>query len=193
MTTSAIASHPEVESIECVELVPGLKDAAVFYRDLNRNVAEDPRLKIISGDGRHYLQRTSNTYDLISCDPTHPILGSGNLYTREYFMLCRKHLNPGGVVSQYLPLHKLRTRELMGIIGTFHSVFPNSTVWLGHNHAVLLGSLDPIQIDFEQWSASVAEIGQDPNFYIEPYHLAATLVLDGPTIDRLVREAKSTR
>jgi spermidine synthase len=190
VTTSAIASHPEVESIECVELVAGLRDAAVFYRDLNQNVVDDPRLKIISGDGRHYLQQTSNTYDLISCDPTHPILGSGSLYTKDYFELCRKHLNPGGVVSQYLPLHKLRTEEFMGIISTFYSVFPNCAVWLGNIHAVLLGSINPIQIDFEQWSARVARFGQDPNFYSEPYHLAATMVLDGPTIARLGSRSK---
>lgn len=190
VTTSAIASHPEVESIDCVELVAGLKDAAVFYRDLNRNVVEDPRLKIIPGDGRHYLQQTANTYDLISCDPTHPILGSGNLYTRDYFELCRKHLNPGGAISQYLPLHKLRTKEFMGIINTFHSVFPNCVVWLANYHAVLLGSLDPIKIDFEQWSARIAQLGQDPDFYIEPYHLAATMILDGPTIARLGTHSK---
>ena len=190
VTTSAIASHPEVESIECVELVAGLKDAARFYSDLNRNVVADPRLKIISGDGRHYLQLTERKYDLISCDPTHPILGSGNLYTKDYFELCRQHLNPGGVVSQYLPLHKLRTEEFMGIISTFYSVFPNCTVWLGHYHAVLLGSVEPINIDFERWSARVAQLGQDPNFYIEPYHLAATMVLDGATIGRLGAASK---
>jgi spermidine synthase len=190
VTTSAIASHSEVELIECVELVAGLKDAATFYRDLNHNVVVDPRLKIISGDGRHYLQQTPNTYDLISCDPTHPILGSGNLYTKDYFELCRKHLNPGGVVSQYLPLHKLRTKEFMGIISTFHSVFPNCVVWLGNIHAVLLGSIDPIKIDFEQWSARVAKLRQDPDFYCDPYHLAATMVLDGPTIARLGSHSK---
>ena len=185
VTTSAIASHPEVESIECVELVAGLKDAAVYYRDLNRDVVSDPRLTIMTGDGRHYLQRTSNTYDLISCDPTHPILGSGNLYTREYFELCREHLNPGGKVSQYLPLHKLRVEELMGIICTFHDVFPNGTVWLGHYHALLLGSLDPLVIDFTDWEARIGRTVEDEYFYAEPYHLAATLALDSRTIDSL--------
>jgi len=186
VTTSAIASHPEVEQIECVELVEGLRDAAMYYRDLNHNVVEDPRLKIISGDGRHYLQRTSKKYDLISCDPTHPILGSGNLYTRDYFNLCREHLNPGGMVSQYLPLHKLRTEDLLGIIATFHSEFPHCTVWLGHYHAMLLGSLEPMQIDFNQWAANVSSMGKDAHFYSNPYHLAATLSLDGPAIERLV-------
>ncbi|MFH1844255.1 MAG: hypothetical protein ABIF77_13710, partial [bacterium] len=190
VTTAAIAAHPEVESIDCVELVAGLRDAAVYYRELNRNVVADPRLKIIAGDGRHYLQLTSKKYDLISCDPTHPILGSGNLYTREYFTLCREHLNPGGMVSQYLPLHKLRTEEFLGLIATFHAVFPHCTVWLGHYHAVLLGSLDPIRVDFADWAARIDAVGRDDRFYLDPYHLAATLVLDGAAIERLATDSE---
>ncbi len=185
VTTSAIASHASVKSIDCVELVEGLLDAAVYYEDLNRGVAQDPRLRLIPGDGRHHLQRTAKRYDLISCDPTHPILGSGNLYTRDYFELCREHLKPGGVVSQYLPLHKLRQRELLGIIATFHSVFPDCTVWLGHSHAMLLGALAPISIDYADWRARLEEIGGDSHFYLDPHHLAATLALSSETIAAL--------
>jgi len=185
VTTSAIAQHPEVQSIECVELVPGLRDAARYYRELNSGVVDDPRLEIIPGDGRHYLQTADRKYDLISCDPTHPILGSGALYTADYFQQCREHLKPGGMVSQYLPLHKLRPEEFLGIVATFHSVFPNSTLWLGHYHAVLLGGLDPLETPFEDWADEVAALGQDNNFYLNAYHLAATLVLDGPAIAEL--------
>ncbi len=185
VTTSAIASHPEVKSIECVELVPGLQKAAKYYQDLNHGIVDDPRLKIISGDGRHYLQTTPRKYDLISCDPTHPILGSGSLYTADYFEQCRDHLKPGGMVSQYLPLHKLRPEEFLGIIKTFESVFPHSTVWLGHYHAVLLGGLNSLQTDFATWEENVKKLGQDPHFYVNAYHLAATLMLDGPTIHKL--------
>lgn len=185
VTTSAIAAHPEVRSITCVELVPGLKEAATHYRELNRDVVADPRLTIVQGDGRRRLQASAQKYDLISCDPTHPVLGSGNLYTREYFELCRSRLNPGGLVSQYLPLHKLRAEELMGLIATFHDVFPDCAVWLGHYHAVLLGSTAPLRVDFGEWSARAAALGQDPTFYGDPYHLAATLVLDGAAISRL--------
>ncbi len=185
VTTSAIASHPEVKSIECVELVPGLQKAAQYYRDLNHGIVDDKRLKIIPGDGRHYLQTSTRKYDLISCDPTHPILGSGSLYTADYFQQCRDHLNPGGMVSQYLPLHKLRPEEFLGIIKTFQSVFPNSSVWLGHYHAVLLGGLNPLDIDFSAWEENVNKLGKDEHFYVNAYHLAATLMLDGDTISRL--------
>ena len=182
VTTSAIASHPEVESISCIELVAGLKDAAHYYSGLNNNIQNDPRLKVIPGDGRHYLQTTANKYDLISSDPTHPILGSGSLYTKEYFELCREKLNPGGMVSQYLPLHKLLPDDFLGIIKTFHSVFPSATVWLGQSHAVLLGSNGPLKVDFGQWSEKIAESVRDPYFYNNPYHLAACLVLDSAGI-----------
>lgn len=182
VTTSAIASHPEVEHIDCIELVTGLKDAAHYYSGLNNNIQNDKRLKVIAGDGRHYLQATGKKYDLISSDPTHPILGSGSLYTREYFELCKSKLNQGGMVSQYLPLHKLLPEDFQGIIKTFHSVFPHSTVWLGHNHAVLLGVNGPLSIDFNKWSARIEASAKDPYFYNNPYHLAACLVLDGTAI-----------
>lgn len=185
VTTSAIASHPEVEKIECVELVEGLKDAAVYYRQRNHDVVKDPRLNIRSGDGRHFLQKTNQQFDLISCDPTHPILGSGNLYTRDYFELCRDHLNEGGMVSQYLPLHKLRQDDLVGIMATFHEVFPHSSIWLGHYHAVLLGSNQPLDFNFARWSEQVNALEKDNDFYIDPHHLAATLLFDSQGLEKL--------
>jgi len=183
VTTSTIASHPEVKTIDCIELAGGLKRAASFYRDININIISDARLNFIQGDGRHYLQLTSKKYDLISSDPTHPILGSANLYSKEYFKLCKSHLNPGGMVSQYLPLHKLNPEDFQGIIKTFHSVFTDATVWLGHTHAILIGSDKPIKIDFVDWENNISKIGKDPVFYTNPYYMAATLMLDSKVIE----------
>jgi len=182
VTTATIASHSEVKSIDCIELAAGLKEAAKFYKDINNDVINDKRLRFIPGDGRHFLQQTSKKYDLISSDPTHPILGSANLYSHEYFELCRAHLNKGGMVSQYLPLHKLTPENFQGIIKTFYKSFPNTTVWLGHTHAILIGAIDPVKIDFNSWQNNISEIGRDPVFYSNPYHLAAGLMLDGNTI-----------
>lgn len=190
VTASAIAAHPGLEVLECAELVPGLREAASHYRDLNRDVAHDPRLRLAPGDGRRHLQRSSGHYDLISCDPTHPILGSGALYTREWFELCRNRLAPGGMLSQYLPLHKLGERELLGIIRTFHEAFPEGSVWLGQYHAVLLGTTEPLRIDFAQWAARAGGLGRDQTFHTEPHHLASLLVLDAAAVARLTAGAR---
>lgn len=182
VTTAAVASHREVKRIDCVELVSGLKGVAYFYSDLNHGIERDPRLKVHSGDGRHFLQSTSRKFDLITTDPTHPILGSASLYTREYFQLCRDHLRPGGMISQYLPLHKLLPDDFKGILRTFREVFPECTVWLGHYHAVLLGFTGEATIDFRAWSERMAAMEPDIWFYNNPYALAATLSLDGAAI-----------
>lgn len=183
VTTSAIASHSEVKSIDCVELVKGLTKTAHYYDGLNHNVILDPRLKVMEGDGRYFLQKTNKKYDLISSDPTHPLLGSGNLYTKEYFELCKERLNDGGMVSQYLPLHKLRLQDLLGIIKTFHAVFPNATVWMGHYHAVLLGQKSNNKIDFITWQRVTSTIN-DMYLYTEPYHIAASLIQNSESINR---------
>jgi spermidine synthase len=185
VTTSAIADHPEVQRIDCVELVPGLQQAAVHYKERNRNVLEDPRLTIHGGDGRNFLLRSGKQYDLISCDPTHPILGSGNLYTRDYFELCLEHLSPGGMVSQYLPLHKLRSQDLLGIMATFAEVFPHTTIWLGHYHAVLIGGRQDPDLDFVRWRDRIQALPPDNDFLLDPHHLAATFMLDGEALRAL--------
>ena len=190
VTTSAIASHPEVKHIDCVELIPVLVNSAFNYKEFNSGIYNDKRLNIIPGDGRHYLQATEKKYDLISCDPTHPVLGSGNLYTQEYFKQVYEHLNPAGMVSQYLPLHKLRLEDLLGIIKTFHSVFNNSTVWLGQYHAILLGKKEAGKIDFNYWKKEVTQMPNDDFFYFEPYHIAANIIFDSEKIEEFSNNIK---
>lgn len=190
VSTSAIAEHNEVKNIDCVELVPGLVETAKFYSKFNHNVYKDKRLDIIPGDGRHFLQMSSKKYDLISCDPTHPVLGSGNLYTKEYFHQVYNRLKPGGMVSQYLPLHKLRLQDLQGIIKTFHSVFPNASVWLGQYHAILISQKNNGKINFQRWKRKVNQMPKDDFFYLNPYHIAANVVLDSKSIQEFPEDIR---
>lgn len=190
VTTSAIASHVEVQQIDCVELVPELTQYAFHYSDFNFDVQNDKRFNLISGDGRHFLELTTNKYDLISCDPTHPILGSGNLYTKEYFELCSKKLTDTGFLSQYLPLHKLRTEELLGILKTVHSVFPNTCIWLGQYHAVILSSKSDKKIDFKAWENRINLQDKDDFFYLDAYHIAANLFFSSEKISELTVTSK---
>jgi len=184
VTTSTVLQHREVRSVECVELAEELKEAAGFYKELNNDVVNDPRLLIIGDDGRHYLQMTDKKYDLISSDPTHPVLGSGGLYSKEYFQLCYDHLSDDGMVTQYLPLHKLLPKDYEGIIKTFNSVFENTTVWLGHTHTLLVGTKKPLKIDFADFKAKAALV-QDQYLYNNPYSLASFLVFDKNSLSRI--------
>ncbi len=184
VTTSTVLMHPEVRKVTCVELAEELKEAAVLYSDINNNVVNDPRLTIIGNDGRHFLQNSEDRYDLISSDPTHPVLGSGNLYSREYFQLCYDHLSEDGMVTQYLPMHKLLFKDYAGIIKTFNSVFDNTTVWLGHTHTIIVGTKKPLSIDFADFSKKASQIN-DIYLYNDPYSLASFLILDSKSIEKM--------
>ncbi|NIM13481.1 MAG: hypothetical protein GTO45_15320 [Candidatus Aminicenantes bacterium] len=183
ITTSAVAQHP-LDDIDCVEICPGVREAAPLFERFNRKVWQNPKVNFIAGDGRNYLLVTRKKYDIISCDPVHPGLGSGSLYSKEYFDLCKKRMKPGGVISQYLPLHKLTLNDLKTLLTTFYSVFPHSMVWVAQTHGVLIGSPQELHLSFNDIWAVVSRI--DDPFFKDSYLLASTLLLNQAGIKTFV-------
>jgi len=60
---------------------------------------------VVIDDGRRYLERTTQQYDLITIDPPPPVeaAGSSMLYSEEFYAAARKRLRPGGILAQWLP------------------------------------------------------------------------------------------
>lgn len=181
--TTACLEKGGVLNIDCVEIAPAVRRAAIYFQDYNHRVFQSPRVSFIAGDGRHYLFLTKKQYDVISCDPTHPILGCGTLYTRQYFELLRQRLKPGGVACQYLPLHKVTPADFRSLVRTFASVFPRTTVWLGHSHGILMGTDQSGRVDFKRIREFLQEIGDE--IIDDPYAFVMALVLDSTGAQRL--------
>jgi spermidine synthase len=131
VTSGSFVTHPSVERIVICEIEPLIpKAVAKFFTAQNYNVLEDPRVEVIYDDARHYLLTTGEKFDVITSDPIHPwVKGAAALYTREYFELVRRHLNPGGVVSQWVPLYQSSMDVVKSELATFFEVFPGGTVW----------------------------------------------------------------
>ncbi len=182
ITTSAIIRYAPKE-IDCVEICPGLREASKYFTNFNNYIFNNPVVNFVPNDGRNFLLLSDKKYDIISCDPTHPILGSGSLYTKEYFLLCKEHLTENGVVCQYLPFHKLSPEEFRTLIKTFAEVFPYTSIWLGYSHGVLVGTKKPQIVGFEILKNVRDEILNDP------YLLAVSFVLDENAIKKLCTKA----
>jgi tetratricopeptide (TPR) repeat protein len=73
--------------------------------------------------------------------------GVSTFYTAEYYELCLKHLKPGGMVSQWVPLHSLNPEVVRSLIATFTSVFPHYTAWFINADVFLIGSNEPLKLD----------------------------------------------
>jgi spermidine synthase len=131
VTAGSFVTHPGVERIVICEIEPLIpRVVARFFGPENHNVLEDPRVTVVYDDARHYLLTTRETFDVITSDPIHPwVKGAAALYTREYFDLCKRRLNPGGVVSQWVPLYETTGEAVRSELATFLAAFPEGTVW----------------------------------------------------------------
>src|SRR5208337_5421939 len=122
---------------------------AGFFEVENYGVVHDSRTKLVYDDARHFLLTTHDKFDIITSDPIHPwVKGSATLYSKEYFELVREHLNPGGVVTQWVPLYESDADVVKSEIATFFEVFPNGSVWAnelngGGYDVFLLGQAEP--------------------------------------------------
>ncbi|MEW6682440.1 MAG: fused MFS/spermidine synthase [Nitrospirota bacterium] len=154
ITAGVFTRYPGIERIVIVEIEPAVAAASgVYFRDENYDVLNDPRTELIYDDARHYITTTKDTFDLITTDPIHPwTKGAAALYTREFFQLGRAHLNPGGFISQWVPLYETSAAAVKSQVGTFLEVFPYGSIWnseidLKGYDVTLLGHVEPLVID----------------------------------------------
>ena len=88
-----VRDYPSVK-VDAVEIDPAVIRIAKSYF----YVKEGPRLTLHEADGRQFLRRTNQKWDLILLDAYYADTVPFFLTTREFFTIAKAHLNPGGVL-----------------------------------------------------------------------------------------------
>jgi spermidine synthase len=123
--------------VDIVELSPSVVAAAPFFEVANAGVLRQPNAHLFLDDGRNFLLRNRQPYDVITADVIHPYdAGATNLYSVEYFSLVAHSLTPNGIMVQWVSPGTAFEHSL--IIRTFLQAFPYATLWLGGD--LLIGS-----------------------------------------------------
>ena len=107
-----------------VELVPSVPKAFSFFHP-NSEALHSPLANIIIDDGRRFLRRTDEKFDLITVDPPPPLdaAASGMLYSVEFYQEAKKHLGEKGLLQQWW--YDTQDKWLFeAAIRTMKSVFP---------------------------------------------------------------------
>lgn len=88
-----------------IELVPSVVKAFGFYHADAAEALRNPRGRVVIDDGRRFLDRTRETFDIIVVDPPPPVeaAGSSLLYSRQFHEAVRLRLKPGGVFQTWFP------------------------------------------------------------------------------------------
>ncbi len=157
-TTVRSASRYPVENgtmdIRAVDIMPRVFDGFKYFHDDAEQIIALPNVHLYADDGRNFLLVHHERYDVITIDPAPPVYSAGtvNLYTREFFELCKSRLNKNGIICVWLPAAPLS--ESIMIMKTFVNTFPGASLWgaLGHSGFYLIGG----HRSFDQTDESLA-------------------------------------
>ena len=116
---------------------------------------DDPRVRVLTEDGRNHLFASSETFDVIVADLFVPWkAGVGSLYSLEHYQVARTRLRDGGLYVQWLPLYQMSREDVSVIARTMVEVFSRVTVWrgilaTGFETAALVGHQTPQPLELD--------------------------------------------
>ncbi|HJZ72523.1 MAG TPA: hypothetical protein VKE51_12345 [Vicinamibacterales bacterium] len=131
VTAAAVLDIPSLTSLDVVEISPAIAAASdIVYAD-GGHPLRDRRVRLHVEDGRFFLQRTRDRFDLITGEPPPPRTpGAVNIYTEEYFRLIRDRLADGGITTYWLPVARPDPgTDVNTIVRAFCEVFADCSLW----------------------------------------------------------------
>lgn len=145
IATGTMNTH-DIPVIDAVDLSPEMMEAAAVYSEENYDVLDSDRLRLHVEDGRNFLLRTEESYDIISVDATHPANASSwALFTSEFYRLVESRLAEDGVFMQWIPIHGVREDDYRDILRTVWDIFPNMVLWsTGSTHSYVVATREPM-------------------------------------------------
>jgi spermidine synthase len=156
VSAGTFTRYPNIEHITICEIEPVIPPTSTrFFGQQNYRVYENPKTHVVFDDARHYLMTTNDKFDIIASDPLDVFAkGTAAIYSKEYFESVKRHLNPGGMFTLYVPLYESDVRTVKSELATFFAAFPHSTIWANTINGqgydmVFMGHLDPPKIDVD--------------------------------------------
>ena len=126
MGTTFRALHSWGIPVTAAELVPSVPRLFDYYHSDGLRVLDSPLSHVVIDDGRRYLERTNEQYDLITIDPPPPVqaAGSSMLYSEEFYRVAKKRLRPGGILQQWMPVEDADRAAVSAAAQSLRHSFP---------------------------------------------------------------------
>lgn len=135
--------------VSAVDLVPSVVNSFGYFHSDAEEIYANTNGKIIIDDGRRFLARTGQLFDVITVDPPPPVetAGTSMLYSEEFYTLMKKRLKPKGIAQLWYPGGSdplIEQAVIRSIINSFNhvKVFKSLQGWGIH----IMASQSPIII-----------------------------------------------
>lgn len=143
-TLREIFRHPSVEKLVMVDLDREVVEfCQVYLEGWHQGSFSDKRLELVYMDARQYLENSNDLFDVIISDVPEPVEQGPalKLFTQQYYVLIRDHLNKKGIFSMQAGDHSLpfsdahsainnTIRQVMPFVRSYRAFVPSfNTEW----------------------------------------------------------------
>jgi spermidine synthase len=175
-----------VEHIDVIEIEPRVIDANQATRGLRRrDPLADSRVRIVINDARSALNLSQRRYDAIVSQPSHPwTAAASHLYTREFMLQARAHLNDNGVFVQWMNLSFMDEALLRSFTATVLDVFADAKLYRPDPYTLIFVASKGADRYQPPTGNAFPAVGINT-----PEDILVVLAADGQALRRLARDA----
>lgn len=140
--------QPEIDTVDVAEICTGVIKSGLLLNEWNNACLKNPKVHTYLEDGRDMLFKSKARYDIITSNAVHPRL-SNNIYTQDFYNLCKKRLNKGGIMCQWATPNWMNETEFKAQVKAFINAFEYAQLWYINEYTIILiGSDQSINIDY---------------------------------------------
>lgn len=116
--------HPTVEQVTMCEIDEDvIKVAKEHFFAVHRGAFDNPKLRVLIGDGMKFIRETHERFDLVALDLNDPIGPAEALYSAEFFQQCRHALAPGGALVLHIGAPVARPERVAELAQRLNGIF----------------------------------------------------------------------
>jgi spermidine synthase len=116
--------HPSVEQVTMCEIDEDVvRVAKEHFFAVHRGAFDNPKLRVLIGDGMKFIRETHERFDLIALDLNDPMGPAEALYSAEFFQQCRAALAPGGALVLHIGAPVARPERVAELAQRLNGIF----------------------------------------------------------------------
>ncbi len=116
--------HASVEQVTMCEIdAEVIQMAKEHFHAVHQGAFDNPRLRVLVGDGMKFVRQTHERFELIALDLNDPMGPAEALYSAEFFQHCRHALAPGGALALHIGSPVARPERVSELAQRLNGIF----------------------------------------------------------------------
>lgn len=139
LTTHVLLNSTNLEYVDTIEIEPAMIEAAQGFRPRVDAAFTDPRSRVHIDDAKTFFAARRSKYDIIISEPSNPwVSGVSSLFSDEFYLRLRAHLNPGGLFVQWLQLYEIDFTLVASVMKAIDRNFSDYVLYTPNNSDLLI-------------------------------------------------------